>query len=70
MNKVQVTYLPLRVTLAEKGVSISRMCEDLNISSTIRAKLNGDTDVVSLSTIAKICAYLNVPIEKVVAVNL
>ncbi|MBU5266241.1 helix-turn-helix transcriptional regulator [Virgibacillus proomii] len=48
-------------------INITSLCRDLKISSTIRTKLTSDLPV-SLRTIAKICRYLDVPIEDVVEV--
>lgn len=67
-EKILVTYKPLRHTLIEKDTNISTVCEELDISSTLRRKLNKDKDYVSLVTIVKICRHLDVPIEKVVEV--
>lgn len=61
-----VSYKPLRHTLVEKELTITKLCNDLNIAPNIRTTLNNDTGYVSLSTVEKICKYLDVPIECVV----
>ena len=66
---MNVSYKPLRHTLIEKGITISRLCADLDLSTAIRSKLNKDSDYVSLNTIEKICIYLDVPIESVVEIS-
>ncbi|WP_309245505.1 helix-turn-helix domain-containing protein [Virgibacillus proomii] len=62
-----ISYKPLRHLLVDMDINITSLCRDLKISSTIRTKLTSDLPV-SLRTIAKICRYLDVPIEDVVEV--
>lgn len=62
-----LSYNPLFSTLNDKGVSLYKLCKDLNISSRTRSKFNKNENV-SLETIGKICIYLDVPIEDVVEV--
>lgn len=64
-----VSYQPLRITLAKKDLLISNVCLDLGLSTRTRAKLGKD-EIVSLSTVVKLCVYLDVPIESVVEVIL
>lgn len=66
---MKVNYKPLRITLVEKELLISNVCRDLGISTRTRAKLGKD-EIVSLSSIVKLCVYLDVPIEQVVKVIL
>ncbi|MGM0836000.1 MAG: helix-turn-helix domain-containing protein [Bacillota bacterium] len=61
-----ISYEPLHRTLAEKGMVISDM-RDVILNSRTIANINRNQSV-RLSTIAAICAYLDVPIEKVVEV--
>lgn len=63
-----VSYEPLRQTLDVKNIKITNLCDDLNISSATRTKLNNDSDYVSLRTIERIGKYLNVPIEDLVKI--
>lgn len=59
-----IDYSPLRKTLEEKSMVISDMRDKILHPKTI-AQINKNGDV-NLSTIEKICLFLNVPIEKVV----
>lgn len=63
-----LNYKPLRHTLINKELKITNVCRELDISPSIRTKLNQDQPV-SLGTIVKLCNYLDVPIEKVVEVR-
>lgn len=59
-----IDFSPLRKTLEEKNMVISDMRDKILHPKTIAAiNKNGD---VNLSTIEKICLFLDVPIEKVV----
>ncbi|MNP76773.1 hypothetical protein D3C76_1740740 [compost metagenome] len=59
-----IDFSPLRQTLIEKNMVISDMRDKILHAKTIAA-INRDGDV-NLSTIEKICLFLDVPIEKVV----
>jgi DNA-binding Xre family transcriptional regulator len=59
-----IDFSPLRQTLIEKNMVISDMRDKILHPKTIAA-INRDGDV-NLSTIEKICLFLDVPIEKVV----
>jgi DNA (cytosine-5)-methyltransferase 1 len=59
-----IDFSPLRETLIEKNMVISDMRDKVLHPKTIAA-INRDGDV-NLSTIEKICLFLNVPIERVV----
>lgn len=63
-----VNYKPLRNTLKEKGLNVTNVCRELGMSPNTRTKLSKDSDYVSLSTAARLCEYLDIPIEKVVEV--
>jgi DNA (cytosine-5)-methyltransferase 1 len=59
-----IDFSPLRKTLEEKNMVISDMRDKILHPKTIAAiNKNGD---VNLSTIEKVCLFLDVPIEKVV----
>jgi DNA-binding Xre family transcriptional regulator len=64
--KKMISYEPLNQTLKERNMVISDLRGDILNSRTI-AKINRG-ESVNLSTIEKICLYLNVPIEKVVEI--
>lgn len=61
-----IDFSPLHQTLKDKGVGISEM-RDKILSSRTLAKINKNEDV-NLSTIEKICLFLEVPVEKVVRI--
>jgi DNA (cytosine-5)-methyltransferase 1 len=59
-----IDFSPLHKTLEEKNMVISDMRDKILHPKTIAAiNRNGD---VNLSTVEKICLFLDVPIEKVV----
>jgi DNA-binding Xre family transcriptional regulator len=57
-----IDFSPLRKTLEEKNMVISDMRDKILHPKTIAA-INKDGDV-NLSTVEKICLFLDVPIEK------
>jgi DNA-binding Xre family transcriptional regulator len=59
-----IDFTPLHNTLKEKGMNMSEL-RDTVLSSRTLAKLNKNEDVY-ISTVEKICLFLDVPIEKVV----
>jgi DNA-binding Xre family transcriptional regulator len=59
-----IDFSPLHQTLREKGMLMSDMRDTLFSSKTL-AKINKNEDV-NLSTVEKICLFLDVPIERVV----
>lgn len=59
-----IDFSPLRQTLIEKNMVISDMRDKILHPKTIAA-IGRDGDV-NLSTVEKICLFLDVPIEKVV----
>jgi DNA (cytosine-5)-methyltransferase 1 len=59
-----IDFSPLRQTLKEKEMNMSEL-RDTVLSSRTLAKINRDEDVY-ISTIEKICIFLDVPIERVV----
>jgi DNA-binding Xre family transcriptional regulator len=68
-----VSYVPLLRTLEEKHITLNDLRRgrgDYNIlHPTIIAQINRN-ELISMENILKICTALNVPIEKVVKVNL
>lgn len=62
-----IDFSPLHITLEGKGMIMSDL-RDTVLSSRTLAKINRNEDVY-LSTIEKICLYLNVPVQNVVQVN-
>lgn len=63
-----IDYSPLFDTLKEKNMSISDLRGNVVSSDTIAKFAKGES--LKLSTIAKICIHLNVPIENVVRIKL
>lgn len=63
-----LSFDPLRKTLKEKGIVLSDLREEIGLNSRTQANINKD-EFVSLKTVASICVYLNVPIEKVVEIK-
>jgi len=59
-----IDFSPLHKTLEEKNMVISDMRDKILHPKTIAA-INRNSDV-NLSTVEKICLFLDVPIEKVV----
>jgi DNA-binding Xre family transcriptional regulator len=59
-----IDFSPLHQTLKEKDMLMSDF-RDTILSSRTLAKINRNEDVY-ISTIEKICLFLDVPIEKVV----
>lgn len=62
-----IDFSPLHLTLEGKGMMMSDL-RDTVLSSRTLAKINRNEDVY-LSTIEKICLYLDVPIQNVVQFN-
>lgn len=62
-----IDFSPLHLTLEGKGMMMSDL-RDTVLSSRTLAKINRNEDVY-LSTIEKICLYLDVPIQNVVKFN-
>jgi DNA-binding Xre family transcriptional regulator len=62
-----ISYKPLFETLKEKNMVISDLREEV-LNPRTQAKINKGQSV-NISTIEKICLYLEVPIEKVVEIS-
>ncbi len=69
MIKEYLTTEPFEITLVKKGITKTELSKALGMSSRTIAKFK-NLESVNLSTIVRICRYLNVPIEEVVQVNL
>ncbi|SMO92239.1 helix-turn-helix domain-containing protein [Melghirimyces algeriensis] len=63
-----ISYDPLFVTLEEKNVKLIDLITDLKFSKTTGSKFRKHASV-QLTTIEKICKYLDCPIEKVVRIE-
>jgi len=62
-----ITYEPLRHILRERGISYRRLRRDIGIHPVTATHLKNDTGYVTLQTIDLLCAYLDVPVEQVIA---
>lgn len=63
-----IDYEPLHETLERKGITINEMRKNGILNSRTIAKINRN-ESVNLSTIEKICLFLDVPIENVVKIT-
>lgn len=63
---MRITYEPLRSLMAERGVSFYRLREDLGLNSRTRYKLRHDSDYVPLQTVALLCEYFDVEVERII----
>jgi DNA-binding Xre family transcriptional regulator len=61
-----ISYRPLWVSLAERGLKKGYLRESLGFSSATVARM-GKNEYVSLEAIDKICSALDVPVEKVIS---
>lgn len=64
-----INYTPLKVTLAKKGMKLSDL-ETIKggpLNARTVSKLRND-QTMNIESIAKVCMYLDVPIEQVVEV--
>lgn len=62
-----VSFRPLRVTIAKKGLKMTHLADKGLFSRSTMVVMNRD-DYVSMEVVARICRYLDVPIEEVVEV--
>ncbi|MDQ0174442.1 helix-turn-helix domain-containing protein [Bacillus chungangensis] len=62
-----ISYKPLLQQLKLRKISMRQLQRDLSISSATTTKLSNNQSV-TMSTIEKICLYLDVPIEQVVRI--
>ncbi|WP_077603659.1 helix-turn-helix domain-containing protein [Oceanobacillus sojae] len=65
---VPISYKPLHKTLIDKGLTTTQLQKDYGVYGTSAIRKLNHHEPVSLDTIAKICRFLNVPIEEVVEV--
>lgn len=63
-----LSYRPLWISLAERGMKKGDLSDVVGLSSSTVAKLGKD-ERVSLEVIEKICASLKIGIEKIVTVS-
>jgi DNA-binding Xre family transcriptional regulator len=63
------SYAPLFKTLSERNLLINALRSDGILHPATIAKINRN-ESVSLETIADICVYLGVPIQRVVEIKL
>jgi len=65
----KITYQPLRIELVKRDVDINTLETRRGgiLNEAVVSKLRNDRPV-SLDSIAKVCAYLDLPIEKVVKI--
>lgn len=63
-----ITYRPLFITLAKKDMELNDLVRNGVVSTATQAQFKKN-NYVSLSTVAKICNFLDVPIEEVVEVK-
>ena len=61
------TYQPLRDLMAERDLSFQHLRKNGIVDSVAAVKLNNDDGYVSLRVLDKLCSYLDVPIDKIVA---
>lgn len=66
-SPVPITYKSLRKVLVDRNMNMTDLRKAIGFSTGAGSSLNNDRPV-SLDTIAKICQFLDVPIEQVVEV--
>ncbi|MFA5179267.1 MAG: Fic family protein [Candidatus Izemoplasmatales bacterium] len=66
---MSVIYKGLFNNLENKEITLSKLCDDLNISSATRAKFKKG-EYVSLQTIESICKYLNLNFNDIVSFDI
>jgi DNA-binding Xre family transcriptional regulator len=65
---MMISYDPLHKTLKERGLTMNEMRKNKLLNSRTIARINKGQSV-NLSTIEKICVFLDVPIEKAVRIT-
>jgi len=63
---MRFTYEPLRSLMAERGVSFYRLRADLELHSRTTERLRNDSNYVPLQTIARLCDYFDVDVDRIV----
>ena len=69
VSSMAINYNGLLNILKEKGLSLSQVSNDLNISSATRAKFKKG-EYVSLQTIESLCKYLGVKINDILSIEI
>ena len=69
VEAVAISYKPLFITLAEKEVSLNDLFLNDVVSSATQRKFRKNANM-HIESIAKVCLFLNVPVEKVVEIRL
>ena len=64
-----ISYKPLKITLAEKEISRKDLAKACNISTMTMARLDKG-EQIGLNILDKVCQYLQVPLDKVVKIEL
>jgi len=63
-----ISYQPLLNKLVSRNISLRQLQRELGLSSATTAKLSKG-ESVTMSTIEKICLYLDIPIEQAVVIK-
>ena len=63
---MRFTYEPLRSLMAERGVSFYRLRVDLELHSRTAERLRNDSDYVPLQTLAQLCDYFDVDVDRII----
>lgn len=63
-------YENIKQLCLERGITVSKMCEDVGISKSVMGNLhNGRSNTISVRTAIKIANYLDVPADEVLHGN-
>lgn len=63
-----ISYEPLLCTLEKKEIKLFDLIEKCSLGSATVAKIRKD-ESLSVSSLEKICQFLDVPIEKVIKIS-
>ena len=63
-----ISYEPLREYLNKKGLSPNKLYKEGIITTNVATKINNDLPM-NMSNLAKICIYLDIPIEQAVCIT-
>ncbi len=63
-----ISYRKLHILLLDRRLKLTNICKEAGLSSNIVTKLNNN-ESVTLSSLEKICLYLNCKIEDVVEIT-
>lgn len=64
---IMFTYQPLRDLMLERNISFRHLRDHAKIDSVAAVKLNRDDGYVSMHVLDKLCSYLSVSIDQIVA---